>query len=615
MNKKVFYKIGIVILAIMQILNILGGLSSVSAEIKEGDTLVLKGDHECDSLVEYWMTDYNKWSYKVVWYVYYIDSKTGEKYPAFCVEPAKQGVGTGYTEYATTLSKEKNAGIWRVLSKGYMGTTYKDWNLECDDDLYSATKIALHSYVQNISPKEKYRIGTRSVDGNTVEEIQRRAIKVLDVAQLIYTHGINGTEKYEEPQISVSQYGEKNIEILNGVEYYTQKYKVNANKQLISYEIEINNLVKGTKILNLNNQEISNQTDSYFKIAIPTKNIKEEINGNILIKNAKVKTCPIYYCKSSVQNAQSYVTYTAAYETTNGNIGIKIKNDNCNLQILKVDSETNKPIENVTFEISKENGERIGEYTTDKNGLIEIKNLEPGIVRVKEIKVDDKYILNEEEKKVSLEWGKTAKIQIENSRKKGNLRIIKVDAENNEILLENVKFKLYDSNDNFVEDVTTDAKGEAVIGNLNIGDYYLQEVETDEKYILNEEKIQVTVKWNEETTVKIENEKAKANIKIVKTSEDDNFINGKKAGSAIPGVVFEIFDIDGNSIEKIVTDENGIATSSKLELGKYRIKEIKANDDYELNDKEYIADITKNDETVEIGVTNKSKNKLPRTGF
>lgn len=615
MNKKVFYKIGIVILAIMQILNILGGLSSVSAEIKEGDILVLKGDHECDSLVEYWMTDYNKWSYKVVWYVYYIDSKTGEKYPAFCVEPAKQGVGTGYTEYATTLSKEKNAGIWRVLSKGYMGTTYKDWNLECDDDLYSATKIALHSYVQNISPKEKYRIGTRSVDGNTVEEIQRRAIKVLDVAQLIYTHGIDGTEKYEEPQISVSQYGEKNIEILNGVEYYTQKYKVNANKQLISYEIEINNLVKGTKILNLNNQEISNQTDSYFKIAIPTKNIKEEINGNILIKNAKVKTCPIYYCKSSIQNAQSYVTYTAAYETTNGNIGIKIKNDNCNLQILKVDSETNKPIENVTFEISKENSERIGEYTTDKNGLIEIKNLEPGIVRVKEIKVDDKYILNEEEKKVSLEWGKTAKIQIENSRKKGNLRIIKVDADNNEILLENVKFKLYDSNDNFVEDVTTDAKGEAVIGNLNIGDYYLQEVETDEKYILNEEKIQVTVKWNEETTVKIENEKAKANIKIVKTSEDDNFINGKKAGSAIPGVVFEIFDIDGNSIEKIVTDENGIATSSKLELGKYRIKEIKANDDYELNDKEYIADITKNGETVEIGVTNKSKNKLPRTGF
>ena len=73
--------------------------------------------------------------------------------------------------------------------------------------------------------------------------------------------------------------------------------------------------------------------------------------------------------------------------------------------------------------------------------------------------------------------------------------------------------------------------------------------------------------------------------------------------------MFEIFDIDGNSIEKIVTDENGMATSSKLELGKYRIKEIKANDDYELNGKEYIADITKNDETVEIGLTNSLKRK------
>lgn len=615
MNKKVFYKIGLIILAIMQILNILGGLNSVVAEIKEGDTLVLKGDHECDSLVEYWMTDYNKWSYKIVWYVYYIDSQTGEKYPAFCVEPAKQGVGTGYTEYATTLSKEKNAGIWRVLSKGYMGTTYKDWNLECDDDLYSATKIALHSYVQNISPKEKYRIGTRSVDGNTVEEIQRRALKVLDVAQLIYTHGVNGTEKYEEPQINVIQYGEKNVEILNGIEYYTQKYKVNANKQLISYEIETNNLVKGTKILNLNNQEISNQTDNYFKIAIPTKNIKEEINGNILIKNAKVKTCPIYYCKSSIQNAQSYVTYTSAYEITNGNIGIKIKNDNCNLQILKLDAETDKPIENVTFEISKANGESIGEYTTDKNGLIEIKNLEPGIVKVKEIKVDNKYILDKEERQVELEWGKTAKIQIENNRKKGNLRIVKVDAENNEILLENVKFKLYDSKDNFIEEITTDAKGEAVVENLNIGDYYLQEVETDEKYILYNEKIEVTVNWNEETVVKIENEKAKGNIQIVKTSEDDNFINGKKAGSAISGVIFEILDMEGNSIEKIVTDENGIATSGRLELGKYIIKEIKANDDYELNDKEYEVDITKNDEIIKLGITNKSKNKLPRTGF
>lgn len=614
MSKKIIYKISIILLAIMQILNILGGVNVVNAKIQEGDTLLLKGDHECDSLVEYWMSDYNKWSYKIVWYVYYIDSQTGEKYPAFCIEPSKKGVGTGYTEYETILSKENDAGVWRILNKGYMGTTYNDWNLECDDDLYSATKIALHCYVDNISPKEKYILGNRSVDGNTVEEIQRRGAKALDVAQKLYEYGINGTEKYEKPQVKISTDGEKNIEILNGIEYYTQKYKVTANNKLISYDIEINNFVKDTKILNLNNQEITNQTDSYFKIAIPTKNIKDELNGNIVIKNAKVKTCPIYYCKSGIEEAQSYVTYTSPYETISTNINIKISSDTSNLQLLKIDSETKKPIENVTFRILKSTGEYIGEYITNKDGLIQINNLQPGIINIQEIKTDDKYVIGEEIQAI-LEWGKTTKIQIENSLKKGNLRIVKVDEENNEILLENVKFKLYDSNDNFIKELITDEKGEAQIKDLNIGNYYLEEIETNEKYVLNKEKIEFTINWNEETIVIVENKKAKGNIKIIKTSEDDNLLNGKKAGSAISDVVFKIFDINGNFIEKIITNEDGIASSDKLELGQYIIKETKTNEDYELNDKEYIVSITENEETVEIGITNKSKNKLPRTGF
>ena len=52
-----------------------------------------------------------------------------------------------------------------------------------------------------------------------------------------------------------------------------------ANKTLESYEIQINNFVEGTKIFNLDNQEISSQKGSYFKIGIPTKNIKESIKN------------------------------------------------------------------------------------------------------------------------------------------------------------------------------------------------------------------------------------------------------------------------------------------------------------------------------------------------
>lgn len=615
MRKKVIYKIGIIILAIMQILNILGSVNIVAAQIKEGDTLLLKGDHECDSLVEYWMTDYNKWSYKIVWYVYYIDSQTGEKYPAFCIEPSKEGVGTGYTQYNSTITKEYDGGVWRILKLGYMGSKYTEWNLECDDDLYSATKIALHSYIDHVKPREKYIKGTRSVDGNSIEEIQRRAEKVLDVAEVLYDYAINGTAIYGEPEVYLSETEYKGIEILDGIEYFIQKYEVTANEELISYELELKNFPEGTKILNLYNQEISSQESSFVKLAIPTKNIKEAINGEILIKNAKVKTCPIYYCKSSVEGAQSYVTYTSEYETVKANVKIRMATNNCTLQILKIDSESKKPLENVSFKITKENGEYIGEYTTDKEGKIEINNLEPGVIKIKETKVEDRYILNNKEQYVTLEWGKTTKIEIQNSLKKGSLKIKKVDAENNEILLENVKFKLYDSNDNFIKELITDEKGEVQIKDLNIGNYYIQEIETNDRYLLNDEKIEFTINWNEETVIKVENKKAKGNIKIIKTSEDDNFINGKKAGSAIPNVVFEIYDENGNYIEQIITDENGIAVSSNLELGQYKIKEIIANEDYELNDTEYNVEIIKNEQTIELSITNKSKNKLPRTGF
>ena len=124
------------------------------------------------------MKDYEKWSYKIVWYVYYKDLTDGKKYPAFCIEPKKEGIGTGYDSYSALVRNETDNRIWRILDKGYMGNTYVDWNLECDDDLYSATKIALHSLKEEILPKDKYILGNRSVDGNSVEDIQRRRCKV-----------------------------------------------------------------------------------------------------------------------------------------------------------------------------------------------------------------------------------------------------------------------------------------------------------------------------------------------------------------------------------------------------------------------------------------------------
>ena len=695
-----------ILLVLIQIIGMLVNLNVVKATINEGDTLLLKGDHECDSLVEYWMEDYQKWSYKIVWYVYYLDTQTGKKYPAFCVEPAKQGVGTGYSEYNTTISRQTDNAIWRILDKGYMGSSYRAWGMTCDDDLYSATKIALHSYAEKIAPKDKYRIGTRSVDGNTVEEIQKRGTQVLDIAQALYLCAINNTDVYKEPKCEIQKNGSNTIETINGEEYYVQKYLRMTNKPVKSYEISIENFISGTKILNLNNEENSTIKESFFKIAIPIKSIKENICGKVSLKNIDMEDYQVFYAKSSIANAQSYVTYTDTRKFDGNTDELILESNNSNLEILKIDSKTKEPIANVTFQLTDESEKVIGEYTTNEEGLIEINNLHQGTVKVKEIKAPDKYIINEQEQTVNLEWNKTTRLELENDRKKGEIKIIKTDKEDTQKRLKDVVFELYDENENLVTTLTTNDNGEALAKDLNIGKYTLKEVKTNEEYVLmvedistiikwndqtqiivengrkkgelkitkvnsenkeekiegvefelyneedelikklitnengeafakdldignyklkevktnknyvlNDEEIKVTIEWNNETNIVVENQKSKGKIKITKLSADDNIVTGEKAGSAIKNVEFEIKNEEGNIVENVVTDENGEIVTKELPIGKYTIKETKANENYELDETEYTVEISQNKQLVELTITNKSKEKLPRTGF
>lgn len=619
MKNKIMKKLIIILLLLVQILQITSNVfNKVQANIKEGDKIELKTDHECDSLVEFWMEKYKIWTYKSIWYVFYEDTKNNVKFPAFCVEPKKEGVGMKYESYDAIISKENNNQIWRILNKGYMGSNYSQWGLECDDDLYSATKIAIHSLVDGMAPTEKYIIGNKPVDGNSVEEIVRRGSKVLKVAQILYEYGINGKEVYEKPEVTIKQQNKSKSEIIKGVTYYIQDYKVTGNKKIESYEVEIKEFPEGTKILNSNNEEKSVLSEDYFKIAIPINKIKEDIEGKIYIKDANIKTNPIYYCKSTIEGAQSYVTYTTGYEKANTSTILKVESNKCDLEILKIDKETKKPIPNVTFEIKSKSGENLGKITTDKYGIAKIEKLKPQTVIIKEIQVPEKYVISKEEKEVVLKWGEKARIEFENELKRGNLRIVKVDKDNNEILLDGIKFEIYNSNKELIKKVVTDEKGEINIKDLPIGKYTIKEIQTKENYKLSEDK-EIEIKWNETKIEKIENEKKKGKIKIVKISEDDNKINGSLKNTPIYGVVFELKNDKGELINTYITDETGTIITEKLELGTYIIKEIKTNKDYILNEKEQVIEIKEEGELAEIIITNKSKEpekpKLPRTGF
>ena len=403
------------------------------------------------------------------------------------------------------------------------------------------------------------------------------------------------------------------------------------------------------------------------------------------------------------------MTYTSGYEKAYKEEILNIKANKSNIKIQKIDKETKSPIANVTFEILDKDRNKITEVITNKEGIAEINNLYPQTVIVKEINVPEPYILSNEEKQVKLEWNKTSNVIFENERKKGSLKIIKVDADKNEIKLENVEFELYNSKGNLVKKVITNKNGEAYIENLDIGtytlketktkdgynlerdrileikwnetkverienekqkgqievykvdkedknqklegvifevldknkqivekiitnkdgygitkklpigQYYIREIKTNEYYVLNEEILKIEVKDNQIEKLEIENERIKGQIEILKISEDDNLINGNKKGTPLENVEFEIRKENGEVVEKIITNKDGIAISSNLEKGIYIIKETKANEDYIITNEEFKLEIIEHGKVEKLIITNSSKEpeipKLPRTGF
>ena len=126
-------------------------------------------------------------------------------------------------------------------------------------------------------------------------------------------------------------------------------------------------------------------------------------------------------------------------------------------------------------------------------------------------------------------------------------------------------------------------------------------------HILNDEIGKVEVKEDIISKLNITNERIKGKIKIIKTSKDENFINGAKAGSPIENVKFEVYDSNKNLVDEIVTNENGTALTKKLDKGIYTIKEVKTAKWYLLNYSDFSAEIKANGEVVEVNVTNESE--------
>ena len=275
------------------------------------------------------------------------------------------------------------------------------------------------------------------------------------------------------------------------------------------------------------------------------------------------------------------------------------------LQIIKSDKDSGKRISGVKFEIRKMNGEIIGTYTTDRDGVIYLPEAESGWYTVTELEAASGYLLDTTPHRIEVKDGQTATLEITN-HKSSRILLHKVDKATGKGIYGAV-FLLYDSNRNPIGEYVTDQDGYIYADEgLADGRYYLREIKAAPGYVLDPELKTIYVRYGSTTEIEWSNTAECGQIQIIKKSADDNATNGLPAGTLLEGAVFEICDKAGNVVDTIKSDRNGRAISKTLPLSRYTIREIKAPANYSINPTVMTAYLEFNGQIVTFEVQNTS---------
>ena len=549
------------------LLAILPTFSNYALAATEISSALVKNGGECGYHLQFFDTKQNAWSYIITHYAYY--EHDGKQYPAYCLDKDSPGVGTteAGNQYTVNVNDVINdVRIWRIAINSYPYQTPESLGVENYLDAFVATKQAIYCIIYNREPSTYFKGGDARG-----EAIKNAIVRLVDI-------GRNGSQTPVNTDITTNKIGT----FKEDGEYYSQEYSINSPVETSQYIIKnTNGLPNGSKITNMSNNEQSTfNGNEHFKVRVPKSQLTTDLNITILLQ-AKCKNYPVFYGKSTVPGTQDYLLTFDPFGDITGIANLNIKTNTGKIKIIKNDVDTNKPIEGVTFQLSKKDGTVIANSTTNSNGEASFANLYQGNYILKEISTNVNYILNEKTFDINVEYNKTTSQTITNEHKKGNIKVYKVDKDNKKVVLGNVEFQLYSEEfKKVVGTYYTDVNGELEIKNIRTGDYKLIETKTNKWYNLASD-TQIKVEWDKETTKTIENELKKGQVKVIKVDKDNNEVK-------LEGVEFEVLDENNKVLEKIITDENGEALTSKYairDFSKLKLRETKTLENYVLSDK------------------------------
>ena len=408
--------------------------------------------------------------------------------------------------------------------------------------------------------------------------------------QAIFENLYQGNYKLKETKTN-KDYVLNKVEFDVNVEYNkTKTIDIKNDHQkgnLKIYKVDKDNhrVVLGNVEFDLYSEELEKVVGTY----------KTDVNGEIEIKNLRTGNYKLIEKKTSkwynlAEETPIEVKWNKTEEKTIENELKKGK-----VKVIKVDLDNKEvKIPDVEFQVLDKNGNVLETIKTDKNGEATTKDYairDYETLTVKETKTGKWYKLNETPQKVTLKENEITTITFTNEKKKGQIKVIKVDLDNKEVKIPDVEFKVFDSKGNVVDTLKTDKNGEATSKRLPIDqEYKVQETKTGKWYKLNEKAEKVTLKEDEITNITFTNEKRKGQIQVIKTDGETEV--------KLEGVTFVVEDSKGNIVDKIVTDKNGEAKTKRLAIDeKYTIYEESTKKGYVLSEEKQVVELTENEIT------------------
>lgn len=588
LSKKLVY----VLLILMTILPSL--MQTVSLAVTDISSAQVQNGGDCGYHLQFWDSDKSRWSYIITTFAYY--EQNGTQYPAYCLNRDLPGVGgqAGLPSYQVNVNDLINdVRIWRTAINGYPYQSPEAMGLSNKYDAFVATKQSIYCILYGTDPNTYYQGG------------DDRGVAIKNAIVNLVNIGRNGTQTPSNTSVSVDKVGN----FVEDGECYVQEYRVNSPVETSQYVITATNgLPSGSQITNMsNNAQSVFGGGEHFKVRVPKTNLTQDLNAVIALQ-AKCRYYPVFYGATTIPGTQNYLLTYDPFGDVGGvaNLNIKVEGK---IDLSKLSADNNiwtgtlkgQGVANAIYVIKNSSGATVKEIKTGNNGELTV-TLPVGSYTIEESVSPNYFIKDNNVYSFTIaHHGDNATVNIKENVVKGGFFSARKKASLNNVWtghkvgdpVAGAIYGIFKKDGTLVAQNKSDKDG--VIFNkykLELGDYYLQEIEPAPHFQLDATKHEFTVRENEEKIeLEVKNRSVEGGyVNIFKSAGGNNLWTGTVEGEGVANATYRIesLTVDGWYIDVTTNSEGKIIekqfTSDNIELllGKYKIYEISSPERMEI---------------------------------